>query len=418
MDDMTKPYIEFKGHKQGMELLDAYLAETERFVVMWVRVDAYSHLFNEYGFESAESFICTGIEAISRDIPTYSDVVRLDEKNLIIAFGVDQWGESASIERAQKNVKDRFRLQGENVALVHMLVQTFIDKSYCGCELFNQLSLKMHKVWCPQRSSKYSEVVTENNIKAALTNGQMTVHFQPIYFADGQIRSVEVLSRWFHPEYGCIPTSEYIPMLQRYELAFDLFAFNLNELIKFLRSAWRVESGLKGSINLEPSLFCDERVYDLLNRTRDIVPSNLIELELIETEKAENISDFQSGMQKVRALGYCIAIDDFGSGFGLANAHMLDFDTVKIDLSMVHRACVGDPLAKNIIRGLVKTYQERRGCVIAEGIEDMKMFTEMLVLGVDALQGYGLNKPMPAEAIFEKMALDSLDVGSNVISIV
>jgi len=99
----------------------------------------------------------------------------------------------------------------------------------------------------------------------------------------------------------------------------------------------------------------------------------------------------------LRALGFQIALDDFGVGYSsFGQIDKLKLDFLKLDKSFV------DDLGARAERGpiceAIVTMAHRLGFkVVAEGVETDVQRTHLLRMGTDFLQGYLYSKPVPAE---------------------
>jgi len=146
-------------------------------------------------------------------------------------------------------------------------------------------------------------------------------------------------------------------------------------------------------VNLHPtelsSAVLAELTEPLLKVSRRVV------LEVTERAALENSPAFQEDLERIRALGYRLAVDDLGEGYaGLASLVNLQPDIAKIDMSLVrdvHRA----PLKRDIVAALVDMARRSGIVVVAEGVETVDERDVLVDLGCDLLQGYLFAKPGP-----------------------
>jgi EAL domain-containing protein (putative c-di-GMP-specific phosphodiesterase class I) len=100
-------------------------------------------------------------------------------------------------------------------------------------------------------------------------------------------------------------------------------------------------------------------------------------------------------LQKLRALGFQVAIDDLGEGYaGLTSLARVQPEFVKLDMSLVRGV---DQLAANrrIVRSTLRLCRELHANVIAEGVETNAERDALVGLGCDLLQGYLFARPQP-----------------------
>ena len=123
--------------------------------------------------------------------------------------------------------------------------------------------------------------------------------------------------------------------------------------------------------------------------------SDLI-VEIVETQGIRNLFQAKQQLMLLQSMGAAIAFDDFGVGYtSFEYLRELPCDYVKIDQSFVRELRSGShdmPLVKS----MVEMAKEMGKKVIAEGVETQETADILRILGVDALQGYHIARPLPA----------------------
>ncbi|MGC3999258.1 MAG: EAL domain-containing protein [Anaeromyxobacter sp.] len=116
-------------------------------------------------------------------------------------------------------------------------------------------------------------------------------------------------------------------------------------------------------------------------------------LEITERTALEEVSDIHARVERLRALGYRLAVDDLGAGYaGLSSFARIEPDVVKLDMSLV-RGVDQSPLKQSVIRSVVRLAEELGIQVISEGIELPAERDTLCALGCDLFQGYLFGKP-------------------------
>jgi EAL domain-containing protein (putative c-di-GMP-specific phosphodiesterase class I) len=129
------------------------------------------------------------------------------------------------------------------------------------------------------------------------------------------------------------------------------------------------------------------------------VPAHWLELEVLETSAMKDMDKVARAMQDCRALGVRFALDDFGTGYSsLAYLRHLPVETLKIDQSFV-RDMLFDNDDRAIVMGVIGLAAAFGRGVIAEGVETAEHGAQLLAMGCDLAQGYGIARPMPAAAV-------------------
>jgi EAL domain-containing protein (putative c-di-GMP-specific phosphodiesterase class I)/CheY-like chemotaxis protein len=144
-------------------------------------------------------------------------------------------------------------------------------------------------------------------------------------------------------------------------------------------------------VNLHPSDLQDDELFSdagvLTPFARQIV------LEITERATLEAIPGLSPRIERLRALGFRIAVDDLGAGYaGLSSFAALEPDVVKADMSLV-RGIESSPVKQKLVRAIAALATDLRIRLIAEGIETPAERDCVTALGADALQGYLFAKP-------------------------
>ncbi len=94
-----------------------------------------------------------------------------------------------------------------------------------------------------------------------------------------------------------------------------------------------------------------------------------LHLEVTESLAIHNLQEVFSRMQRLRRLGICLSMDDFGTGqSSLGNLRRLPIDGLKIDRSFVE-VLPGGPGEQAVVRSIVMLAQALGLELIAEGVE-------------------------------------------------
>jgi EAL domain-containing protein (putative c-di-GMP-specific phosphodiesterase class I) len=104
-------------------------------------------------------------------------------------------------------------------------------------------------------------------------------------------------------------------------------------------------------------------------------------------------------LSRLRLKGMTLAIDDFGIGYSSLRAlRQLPFSTLKIDRSFIADAATSRD-AFVIVKAIADLARNMELASIAEGVETEEIATLVESLGVDAMQGYLIARPLAAEAL-------------------
>ena len=102
-------------------------------------------------------------------------------------------------------------------------------------------------------------------------------------------------------------------------------------------------------------------------------------------------------LNRLSALGFHLSIDDFGTGYSsLAYLKRLPVDELKIDKSFV-MGMEHDADDAKIVRSTIDLAHNMGLTVVAEGVENAKVWELLRELRCDVAQGYHMGRPMPAD---------------------
>ena len=141
---------------------------------------------------------------------------------------------------------------------------------------------------------------------------------------------------------------------------------------------------------------------DLLERIQAIVSeheidASLLVFEITESTFMRDVDYTRDLLTKLKNLGYCISIDDFGTGHSsLSYLKRFPIDNLKIDQSFVLNL-THDPDDSTLVETIVTMAHNLKLKVIAEGVETDAHWDKLLYFGCDMAQGYCCGKPMPSE---------------------
>jgi diguanylate cyclase (GGDEF)-like protein len=123
-----------------------------------------------------------------------------------------------------------------------------------------------------------------------------------------------------------------------------------------------------------------------------ITPDQLV-LELTERQEVKDLEQLRRNVAACRKAGMRIAADDVGAGnAGLRLLSEIQFDVVKIDLSLVQGGILHDP-DHAVLRALQELAARWNASVVAEGVETPTQLAVVRDLGIKAGQGYLLSRP-------------------------
>ena len=243
----------------------------------------------------------------------------------------------------------------------------------------------------------------DHSVQGALERNEFVLHYQPkADLASGVITGVEALIRWQRPGEGLVPPDKFIRALEDSRLIVPVGAWVIAtacaQLAVWDRMQW---PEMSMAVNLSARQFREpdlaQQIAQML-RTQGIAPHRL-ELELTESLLMEDNELSRETLIGFARIGVRVAIDDFGTGHSsLAYLKRFKVDTLKIDQTFV-RDVPHDTDNCAIATAVAALAHSMKRLVVCEGIENMDQLAFIRTLGCDAIQGFLLARPMPADLL-------------------
>lgn len=250
-------------------------------------------------------------------------------------------------------------------------------------------------------SSTVCELDLANDLSVGLERGEFYIVLQPkICVKTQQTIGVEVLSRWRHPRFGRISPDVWVVMAESLGLMRDLTHWLVEKSLSCMHLRNQGNQDFHFAINVCPSVFDEALVEHIARRCQEEgVSPQAFELEITESVKAKSLDKLASAVRYAQALGFRVALDDFGAGYSSMQYLVeLPVNTVKIDQSLVRKAGQtrqGLLVCKTLI-GLAK---EMNATVVCEGVETAEQLNLVRQMGADVVQGFLFGEPMPIDMV-------------------
>ena len=251
-----------------------------------------------------------------------------------------------------------------------------------------------------------AEVLAEqlvDDFPTAIRKHQFVVYFQPKFNIKGEkpvLASAEALVRWRHPKLGMVSPGVFIPLFESNGLIERLDHYVWAEAAAHIAD-WKERLGdyVPVSINvsridLHDARIC-ERLTDLV-RKNGLKESDLL-LEITESAYTENSDKIIERIKRLRAHGFKIEMDDFGSGYSsLSMLSFLPIDALKLDMQFI-RSAFADEKDTRLLEAMINLAVSFNVPTIAEGVETAEQVAALKELGCDIIQGYYFSRPLPSD---------------------
>lgn len=372
--DSFKEINDFYGFEIGDEILISFAGllklyhEEYCYTIYKLHADEYALLWQDNDKEK----INFNINKLLNNIQNFS-VMTEDENNI-------QIGVTAGIAISTSS---------NNSILAHADMILKRAKSKKLSYLFFEEDMKIEKEY------KYN-IEWTTKTKEAIKNEKIVAYAQPIVNTQNLSEAkYEVLIRMLDFDQNPISPISFLEVAKKNKLYEHLTKIMVEKSFSYFTN-----KNIQFSINLSILDILNQKTVDTIiyELKRFSNPKN-ITFELLESEGIENSENVLKFINKVKAFGCNIAIDDFGSGYSNFEYMLrLQVDLIKIDASLIKD--IDTNINAQIIVQTIVSFADKLGIkTCAEFVHSESVYKKLLEIGTTFVQGYYIQKPMPLEDI-------------------
>ena len=245
----------------------------------------------------------------------------------------------------------------------------------------------------------------ENDLRRAIEREEFVVHYQPIVnLQTGGLWGLEALVRWDHPERGLLDPDEFVPMAEESGVVVPMGELVLEEACR-RAVEWQREfprtSPLAVSVNLSGRQLRRPDLHEVIEQALEEsgLSASSLGLDITETVYISALDTNTVALDRLKATGIRVSIDDFGSGYSsLSYLKRLPADILKIEKSFLQD--LGLKVEDTaIVQSIVDLAHVLGMEVVAEGVEVEEQETLLKEMGCDFAQGFYFSKPLPLEEV-------------------
>ena len=386
-----------------------------RFAVIYMDLDGFKAVNDTWGHHVGDRLLVAVAERLRSQLSNTMLLVRLGGDEFVLMAECDI---SAACQLAQKLVKvisspfelDRYVLHVSLSAGIAIFPLHGRNRQEL---LFNADAAMYHTKhsgrngWClfepAMSAATQHQLELANDLWEAIEREQMRLFYQPKFCSGGtRLMGFEALLRWQHPQRGLLTPELFLPRAEKTGQIIALGNWVIGEACRQLRiwhnqghSDWTV------SVNLSALQFHQRDLLTILTQTlaRYQLPGSALMLEITEAIAMRDPAFSQQRIRELQQAGVSVAIDNFGIGYAnLLHLKDLDASELKIDRSFINCLRPGSEDA-TVVSAMLTLAQSLNLRMVAEGVETEEQQHLLTSLGFDALQGYLLGKPTPADRV-------------------
>lgn len=385
-----------------------------RFAVLFTDLDGFKQVNDGLGHHTGDRLLVAVARRLESCVRTIDTVARLggDEFGMLLEDlpNVDEATIAAS--RIERALSTPFEVEGHHIFISGSIGVVCSDENSTVEQLLRDADSAMYEVRTRGRGGLHmvDAATRERRARRSRLGGALRqsveldgleLVYQPIVsLQTGQVRGLEALARWNHPEHGSVPPAEFIPLAEEMGLIDQLGMFVLHESCR-RAAAWLRDSPRESffvGVNVSARQFRDPHFVERVTQAQAVsgLRPGVLGLEITETVLVDRPEALVVMLRDLREMGVKLSLDDFGTGFSsLSHLRRFPVHSVKIDRSFTS-ALESDGTALHIVRAIVSLSHALGMQAVAEGVETMEQVAILRGVGCDLGQGWLFARPATA----------------------
>ncbi len=385
-----------------------------RLAILFLDLDRFKPVNDKFGHEAGDRLLKEVAERLRGCVRAADTVCRQGgDEFVILVEAIDHAEDAAQVaEKVIARVAEPYDIDGNQATVSASIgialypedgrdMQTLIRAADTAMYQAKEHGRNTYRYVTRSLNTGYSErLAIEQAMRRALSLGELELHYQPIVaMSNESVIGAEALLRWTHPQMGPMSPLRFIPVAEESSLIVALGEWVLREACRQIQR-WD-KAGvppLTISVNVSKLQFAAPDFVASVQRILEEagLPGSRLEFDVTEQVLLEPPEQQNKAVERLRALGIRLAVDDFGIRHAsLSCLHRLPVDKLKIDRSLVRDVLLDDSDAMQATT-IVRMAHSIGVRVLAEGIETQETWDFFRALGCDEAQGFHHSHPLPA----------------------
>ncbi|MFA6121391.1 MAG: EAL domain-containing protein [Sideroxydans sp.] len=388
--------------------------------VCYLDLDGFKPVNDNYGHDVGDKVLVEITRRIKEAIREDDTVARLGgDEFVVLLVGMQAPEECAgSLNRLLDVIHQPIEIQGQSIRISASIgvalypeddhdPDTLLRHADQAMYVAKQSGKNRYHLFDPandERTRTHHELLVQ--IRHGLLHGEFELYYQPkVELVTRRLVGAEALIRWNHPTRGVLSPAAFLRIIENTEMEVELGDWVIATAIDQQRR-WR-EQGLFIELSINVSAYHLQSLHfpEKLKAQSDMCcPGNCattLQIEVLETAALEDVAGVSAIISECKAFGMAFALDDFGTGYSsMSYLSKFDVDVLKIDQSFI-RDMLEDKGDHAIVQGIIALAKAFEMGIVAEGVETEAQYKALLQMGCEVGQGYGIARPMRADALME-----------------
>jgi diguanylate cyclase (GGDEF)-like protein/PAS domain S-box-containing protein len=393
------------------------LKRSKRFVAaMFVDIDNFKAINDTLGHWAGDEVLLHVARGLKRNLRASDTIARLggDEFALLVDDTHNTTDACSIAEHIVETMHEPVRVGGRDlyltasVGIAHGDMRASVDELLRNADLAmyaakNGGKNRFHLYTPALHAAALAEFDRETSIKAAISNGEFVMHYQPIYdLRTRHIDRIEALARWRQADGTLLSPSAFVPFAEQHGLIEDLghhlLTLAIEHVGRYNHAIGHAPVGV--AVNLSTRQLRDPQLparIETVLTDAEFAP-HLLTLEITESALVEDPEHAKRLLTRLCDLGVQLALDDFGTGYSsLAQLRHYPLHSLKIDQAFTQH--LNDQPTRRIVKTIVQLARDLALTPVAEGIETDEQAAALLALGCHLGQGHRLCPPIPLDEL-------------------
>ncbi|WP_223161000.1 putative bifunctional diguanylate cyclase/phosphodiesterase [Salinicola aestuarinus] len=387
--------------------------------VLFVDLDGFKPINDSLGHQAGDGVLRAMVERLHATLRGRDLIARWggDEFVIVLETGGDLERSKKVANRLRDAISRPLTIEGHDITLTASIgIALAPDDGVDSETLLQHADVAMHAakdlgkntVVAYHHEIKHGSIEQMSmlsRLRVAISEETLDFVVQPKFDGTNQIVGAELLARWSLPDCGMIPPSTFVPLAEHNGMASALGNLAIEHAARYAATLAGLGYPLPVAVNISALHVVDEDLSCVLRDacTRHGITTDQIELEVTESVFLENTRAPEARIERIRQLGFRVAMDDFGSGYSsLGYLKRLPFDTIKIDRSFMSDL-TEDSRARDLLAGIVGLCTLLGMETVAEGVETLEQWELLQAIGVAQYQGFYLGRPMSMHQLIERL---------------
>ncbi|SES70336.1 putative bifunctional diguanylate cyclase/phosphodiesterase [[Clostridium] polysaccharolyticum] len=390
--------------------------------VMKLGIDNIKEINEKYGLHMAEDIMQCTLECIRGFV---DDNVRIyktgADKLVLFAMNGNSSKKAEQLFRCIKGEVNKYneRMQfpvyytvSAGVAEFDSRVDNYVEQCKKVDFAFNSATRRGKNDICLFEKTEYDRYIMKLDIEEKLRHAVkhnfkgFEVFYQPIVDVNTRkVTGAEALLRWSCEEFGSLPPSVFVPMLEESGLIVPVGRWVMKTAVKQCKEWQTMIPGFRMNINLSYiQLKNSDIAFDVIHQLREHeLDSKYVLFELTESGFVETDSTIRHIIKNFQKQKIKLGLDDFGTGYSnLCYLSDLKVHVIKIDRTFVMKAMKSSYHYK-LLRHIIDMAHSIHLKVCVEGVETERELQTVEELKPDYIQGYYFGKPVRKENFYEEI---------------